>query len=918
MDESLDQLLETTYSDSFRKLMRQINKEWQKLLEYKIYLSAKEDEFLTAKDKMMHLKEKDDQNKKYLDATEKRIGNMKLCNSTLKVKLTNLKNEEERVAKLYREKLVRLEESVTLHQKKWRERCESHYSKNPALRVKEKTIKLIGELKVNLEALDNEYEKCERKLFQAKSEQNERSADEKSLYPFKEFVVKIAEMYLEARDAFRTCEIQKKISAEKSSIKEVSGREEVQKAKQNQVNLEKSETVCSHLESFDERESKVVNISPNEIAECNTNGEGSVVGSEQGIYERNTADKGGIEEQNSKCIQNSPLKYKNINQSTSPKSTKWTSKNLEKKGTTLYTKETKVRKWMERLKIYVPTFSPVTEEKKINEAEENEIIPNFTEVTETNIESKENDKDLLPDKLNKVSGDNILKDIVLSKKKDTLCLMNKEPVTEPANKQNVFKPSARDRELRNASNNQNLPVKSSCTDTSSKYFKKFSFESNSKNWMISSPDKKKEHELIVPDVDEQNAVNNSMDIDLPKVSGNFEEAMNIDEEIGRKQYSPDKRLGNVQTKTAKENSEVNARLAKSMDRNENIKLGLKNIDSDVSSSIQKDKNAYKGKIAFEKMDVCESSKCEEVMKGISNKPIPNTNTSTVIEQNVHNENDKQHNPNPPDPVTYQSFNNKKIDNIKSTPTENIKNTQSPKEKKIEKKQISPAAKTTNSPISKPQALQKDAIDSLNFADMSSKTLNLEQAPKTDETVPQIAPAKNSNPKTPLTMEVQNSTEAAPGTSSSDFASFKHPIASPGFAYTTRLMYQQPNDSANNNETAGTSASNVQSNMFARLGFFGDMNFSAVHSPDEDKMEFLAAAYEDYLADSPPTIKGAEKAMFMSSDNSPEIQGKDFFPLFGGGESSKDTKDDAAPFSFNFGGSNKAESPEENSSFKFLF
>ncbi|GFU30517.1 uncharacterized protein NPIL_61751 [Nephila pilipes] len=150
---------------------------------------------------------------------------------------------------------------------------------------------------------------------------------------------------------------------------------------------------------------------------------------------------------------------------------------------------------------------------------------------------------------------------------------------------------------------------------------------------------------------------------------------------------------------------------------------------------------------------------------------------------------------------------------------------------------------------------------------------------------------------------------------------------PNFAYENRQMFKTGNN-PEETQNIPLESSKTKNDMFETMTFFDSATAENGVSPkllenEKAKTEesgFLSFALEDYLADSPDSSEqgGKEKSMFSFQCDSPKsgVKSPGFFPLFAADtqESAKDTK---SGFVFNFGGAEKAPSPDQGS-FKFLF
>ncbi|GFY78663.1 uncharacterized protein TNIN_445351 [Trichonephila inaurata madagascariensis] len=151
---------------------------------------------------------------------------------------------------------------------------------------------------------------------------------------------------------------------------------------------------------------------------------------------------------------------------------------------------------------------------------------------------------------------------------------------------------------------------------------------------------------------------------------------------------------------------------------------------------------------------------------------------------------------------------------------------------------------------------------------------------------------------------------------------------PDFIYETRQMFKAGNNTAQMQEKIPLEEIKTKSDMFGTMTFFDKAPAENGTSPklnenEKSKTEesgFLSFALEDYLADSPdsPEQVGKEKSMFSFGCDSPRSDGKspEFFPLFAA-DTQESAKEAKSGFVFNFGGAEKASSPDQGS-FKFLF
>ncbi|GFR18437.1 uncharacterized protein TNCT_625551 [Trichonephila clavata] len=233
------------------------------------------------------------------------------------------------------------------------------------------------------------------------------------------------------------------------------------------------------------------------------------------------------------------------------------------------------------------------------------------------------------------------------------------------------------------------------------------------------------------------------------------------------------------------------------------------------------------------------------------------------------------------------------------------------------------------------ATQKETNELQNYPSSNKSTSSSElryTTPKSYDFANKLQPSFQSPPmevaKTPTPKEVRMETQ-----SPFDFEKHMEILGelrkTPTFVYETRQMFKTgENNTAEMQEKIPLEAIKTKSDMFGTMTFFDKAPAENGTSPKltenaKSKTEesgFLSFALEDYLADSPesPVQVGKEKSMFSFGCDSPNngVKSPEFFPLFAADtqETAKDTK---SGFVFNFGGAEKAPSPDQGS-FKFLF
>ncbi|GIY02346.1 uncharacterized protein CDAR_113061 [Caerostris darwini] len=160
-------------------------------------------------------------------------------------------------------------------------------------------------------------------------------------------------------------------------------------------------------------------------------------------------------------------------------------------------------------------------------------------------------------------------------------------------------------------------------------------------------------------------------------------------------------------------------------------------------------------------------------------------------------------------------------------------------------------------------------------------------------------------------------------------------STPNFRFQNRDMYRAENKIEEASHTNPQETNEAMKDIFSAITFFQNspsVNENTSFKPAENEKSkseesgFLSFALEDYLSDSPspPAQVGKEKSMFSFACDSPKGAAvkspTGFFSLFTA-DTQESTAETNSNFVFNFGGGgseDKAKSPDQASSFKFLF
>lgn len=365
--------MESAYSDSTRKIVRQIRVEWQKIIKYKNNIEAKEDELWVVKEKCMHLNEIKCYNEKYVETTKCRIKDLKQSNIQLKNKLSHLSKEDERITKKFKEQEVYMSKQLSCHEEKWRKRYETYYSKIPAFQEKERALTELKETKQKLYDLEIDIQKCKKDLFQAKCERNKRTIEESKFHPFQNFVVIIAKIYLEIKNEYNECKkisskiiiMEKNIAAHRTKIQMQHFEEKrslnTAKHVRFQVNENDERDIQMFHEAFDDTRSEF-NVSVNPTKQCLsfTDQHKSTLLNEINFHKSVPVLQNEIKASKRKIHENEidenaeKLKERILQSE---------QKNAVSTSVKVIQNEPKVLKWLEKLKIFTPKiFSPSTAE----------------------------------------------------------------------------------------------------------------------------------------------------------------------------------------------------------------------------------------------------------------------------------------------------------------------------------------------------------------------------------------------------------------------------------------------------------------------------------------------------------------------------------------------------------------------------
>ncbi|XP_035224498.1 girdin-like [Stegodyphus dumicola] len=330
--------LETDISLLTRKLIRQINVEYQKIEEYDRTLKAKEKEILASKDRISRLNEKHMHIEKHLESTKNRIKFLDKSNLELKRNLDSLRREERKLANENEQQRQSISSKLSFYKQMWQKRYEDLYSENPAFRENIKAQLELEEMKENLKNVKSELRQCQADIFKAKCERSRRNAEENGFYPVEYFIIRIAGLYVAIKKT-ENCRMQlsQEILDLEKHITSLKYQESQKKLAQLEINM-----TCNALQenrpeavSFQQPEKELLQTQHVSSNITETSGKIST-------FRKSSAALCKPYQSNSKIYDTETTRV----------------------GKKLVQEEATMSKWMERFKMYAPT---VDTERKIEE-----------------------------------------------------------------------------------------------------------------------------------------------------------------------------------------------------------------------------------------------------------------------------------------------------------------------------------------------------------------------------------------------------------------------------------------------------------------------------------------------------------------------------------------------------------------------